>query len=121
VIQLDRFENLWADEDGIIYTHNDVYSWYRLTPITYERSPDPDVSVMTRSHSEFGGLIEQQRKIAEQTYAENFGNFTNDKPLTFTPVDYTKHSDVIYRDSDTFEQYVMLQEEIAQQYLNSLK
>jgi len=120
VIQLDRFENLWSDKDGIIYTHNDVKSWDRLTPVSFERYPDGETSVMTRAHSEFGGLIEKQRLIAEQIFAEKFGDYSNDDTSTFTPMDYTKHYDTIDRDSDAFEQYIILEEELAQLYLDSL-
>lgn len=70
ITQLDKFENLWSDEDGIIYTHNDANSWIRLTPYSMEQRDDPDNTVMTRTHSGFTDMINTEKIKAQKLFSE---------------------------------------------------
>jgi len=62
-ISSEKFDNLWVDPNGIVYTRNELGSWFRLSPYTIENN-DPTWNVMTRYHDEFSKLIDNERKRA---------------------------------------------------------
>jgi len=62
-INVDEFDNLWVSSNGIIYTRNDVGSWFRLSTYTIENN-DPEWKVMTRMHDQFSILIDDEIKRA---------------------------------------------------------
>ncbi len=117
VIQLDKFENLWSDKDGIIYTHNDANSWIRLTPYNFERHQDAENSVMTRMHSGFAELIQQEKIKAQKLFSETY-HITSDLDVTeLIKMDYNRYSDHFDRDDYFWDEYVKLQEQKARKYL----
>ena len=61
-INPDEFDNLWVSPSGIIYTRNDVGSWFRLSPHIIEEN-DPSWNVMTRIHDEFYKMVEYEKKV----------------------------------------------------------
>jgi len=66
-INVDEFDNLWVSPNGIVYTRNDVGSWFRLSPYTIENN-DPAWNVMTRIHDEFYKIVEYEKKRATQVF-----------------------------------------------------
>ncbi len=117
ITQLDKLENLWSDEDGIIYTHNDANSWIRLTPYSMEQRDDPDNTVMSRTHSGFAELIQQEKLKAQKLFSETY-HITPDLDVTeLTKMDYNIYSDHFDRDDYSWDEYIKLQEQKARKYL----
>ncbi|RNJ77278.1 MAG: DUF5011 domain-containing protein [Nitrosopumilus sp. D6] len=85
--QQDRRYNVWTDQYGFVWLKNEYNSWEQLTYAKYERLADPNVNVMTRHHSGFADLIEQERARAElvfnsssiKSHAEE--SFSHDAPV----------------------------------------
>ena len=118
VIQIDKFENLWSDEDGIIYTINNSDTWLRLTPISFERYQDTATNVPTRMHSDFYKIVDNEKKRAENIFLEKFGVTANLDVGTFTPMNTISIDfDNIQRDSSYFESYKQGQILLAQHAL----
>ena len=90
--QTDRRNNIWMDQHGHIYTHNAHNTWKQisvgelnrmglsddtvqyysemknsLTPVSLTKT-DPDVNVVTRIHSSFGGMIQDEKAKALQVF-----------------------------------------------------
>ena len=91
--QTDRRNNIWSDQLGNIWTHNEHGTWKKLsiselkrtmdlpdnviqyyidhknnhTPVVLNKV-DPDVNVVTRIHSSFGGMIQDEKAKALQVF-----------------------------------------------------
>ncbi|RNJ75530.1 MAG: hypothetical protein EB828_05070, partial [Nitrosopumilus sp. D6] len=85
--QQDRRYNIWADQHGFVWIQNEYDSWEQLTHAKYERLADPSVNVMTRTHSSFADLIEQERARATLIFnatelrSEVGESFAHDAPV----------------------------------------
>lgn len=53
VTEVDRRNNMWVDDTGILYQQNDFGTFKRITPITVNKLPDGEWKVMERIHSDF--------------------------------------------------------------------
>ena len=61
--QQDRRYQIWEDDNGYLWTQNNVGTWFQITTPDNTRDDDPYSSVMTRMHSEHASLVldEQER------------------------------------------------------------
>ena len=61
--QQDRRYQIWEDDNGYLWTQNNVGTWFQITTPENTRDDDPYSSVMTRMHSEHASLVldEQER------------------------------------------------------------
>ena len=66
ITRIDKFTGIWENEQGIKYTKNDYNTWKRITPYTFERINDSPTDVMTRTHSGFDELKEDEKQRAIQ-------------------------------------------------------
>jgi len=69
-IDVEKFGNLWVSPNAIIYTRNDVGSWFRLSPQNTVEQNDSAGNVMTRLHSEFSTYKAYQADEAQITLDE---------------------------------------------------
>ncbi|MDA7941865.1 MAG: DUF5011 domain-containing protein [Nitrosopumilus sp.] len=87
LVQEDRRYDVWTDQDGFAWTRNSYGSWLQLTHAGFERPPDPGVSVMTRIHDGFAGLVEAERERALLVFDSGSiektvgGSFSIDAPV----------------------------------------
>ena len=58
--QQDRRYNIWEDQYGYLWSNNDVGSWFQITTPEFTRHNDAPNTVLTRTHSSFAQLIEQE-------------------------------------------------------------
>ncbi|RNJ79035.1 MAG: hypothetical protein D9C04_05875 [Nitrosopumilus sp. B06] len=66
--QSDRRYNVWTDQHGYVWLKNSYGSWFQLTHADFKRLQDPYVNVMTRTHSNFADLVEQEKERARQVF-----------------------------------------------------
>ncbi len=85
--QIDKFENLWQDPDGLFYTTNSFDSWIRLSPYVIEDN-DPTWNVMTRYNDKFILLKEFEANRA-------IGVFDSSEIQSVLP-DFKPHSDFLF-------------------------
>jgi len=74
----DEYDNLWVSPDGIVYTKNSYDTWIKLSP--YQLLPeDNDLpnSVMTRIHSDFAMLKQEQLDLASEMMAPYYRTSIN--------------------------------------------
>lgn len=64
---IDKFSNLWENEEGILYTFNEYKTWVKVTPDTMQRFQDQTENVMTRQNSNFGLLVDYENESAMDT------------------------------------------------------
>ncbi len=62
--QQDRRYNIWEDDSGYLWAQNDHGSWFSITTPESERFVDGAVNVMTRMHSNFEKLMQQEQDRA---------------------------------------------------------
>ena len=62
--QQDRRYNIWEDDSGYLWAQNDHGSWFSITSPESERFVDGAVNVMTRMHSNFEKLTQQEQEKA---------------------------------------------------------
>ena len=62
--QQDRRYNIWEDDSGYLWAQNDHGSWFSITSPESERFIDGAVNVMTRMHSNFEKLTQQEQEKA---------------------------------------------------------
>ena len=85
--QQDRRYNIWEDDSGYLWTQNDHGSWFSVTSPETERFTDGAVNVMTRMHSNFENLMQQEQdratmifdasklvSIPDQTFSYDYSN-----------------------------------------------
>ncbi|RNJ80737.1 MAG: hypothetical protein D9C04_00135, partial [Nitrosopumilus sp. B06] len=94
--QPDRRYNVWNDQHGFVWMKNSYGSWFQLTHAGFERLQDPDVNVMTRTHSNFADLVEQEKERARQVFdSESIKSkvgesFSHDAPVRLDKLDDPK-------------------------------
>ena len=55
--RIDKANNLWQSESGVVYWQNDFGTFIRQTPYSITYPVDKPQNVMTRNHSDFDKLI----------------------------------------------------------------
>ncbi|MDA7941790.1 MAG: S8 family serine peptidase [Nitrosopumilus sp.] len=87
LVREDRRYDIWTDQDGFAWLRNSYGSWFQLTQAGFERLADPPVSVMTRIHGDFAGLVQGERERASLVFDsgdiqnEVGGSFSMDAPV----------------------------------------
>ncbi|RNJ78199.1 MAG: DUF5011 domain-containing protein [Nitrosopumilus sp. H13] len=64
LVRADRLYNLWSDQHGYAWMQNSYGSWFQVTYADFERLQDPEISVMTRTHSGFADMVQAERDRA---------------------------------------------------------
>jgi len=88
--RLDKFENVWGTESGILYTFNESRSPIKLTPDVVTRITDETQMVMTRTNSNFQLIVDWTTDQAEQKMREMYPSLF--KEVAYAELDNIKTS-----------------------------
>ncbi len=117
LVQQDRRYNIWEDDSGYLWTQNDHGSWFSVTAPEVDRFVDGAVNVMTRLHSNFGNLMQEEREKATMMF-----NASNQVPVPDQTFSYD-YSGVIYGISkmDKLAEELHIEQDKAQKIMELLK
>ena len=68
VFQIDRWNDIWTDSDGIKYQRNDFGTFIKISESNYDRPDDGEWKVMNRYHSSFDDLIQYEELRGKFNY-----------------------------------------------------
>ena len=99
--RVDKFENIWSTDEGILYTFNDFGSAVKLTPVQVERIADVTQNVMTRTNNNFQLIKDWTTNEAEQKMREMYPNmfreveFSEINDIVSHNVEYVNHKQIL--------------------------
>ena len=71
VTQIDKWNNIWEDERGVLYEKNEFDTYNRITPIEVEQRKDESWKVMNRMNNNFDAKIQEEMIRAKHSFDAN--------------------------------------------------
>ena len=112
--QIDKWNNIWVDDNGVKYFKNDFGTYIRQTPITMEIKQDPNWTIINRLNNNFDKIIVYEQNRAAEIFDSSEIISQLPESFAYEIPDYQSRWN-----DDNFVKFIEEQNELAKQYWDS--